>query len=213
MNLAIPSHVAHHLGRVAAPATVASELASAAARGDEVATQQLLASVTPRVTRVVRAVLGASHSDADDAIQQALIGFLQALPGFRGECEPVHFASRIAVRCAVAAARRTSRRRRHQLEDVDLDALAADGSMAADKTASAHRLRDVLRGLMTRIPAEQAEAIALRVVLGASVEEIARTMETPANTVRSRIRLAKKALRAAIEADPVLAEELDRDDG
>ncbi len=50
--------------------------------------------------------------------------------------------------------------------------------------------------------------MALRFVLGSSLDEVARITEVSSNTVRSRIRLAKKALRAAIDADPVLSEEL-----
>jgi RNA polymerase sigma-70 factor (ECF subfamily) len=176
------------------------------------AIQRLVSSVTPRVTRVVRAVLGASHAEADDAVQQALIGFVDSIGDFRGECEPVHFASRIAVRSAVAVARRSSRARGRRAEGVDLDTLAADGgaevTTPTEASADRRRLRGVLHELLTRIPAEQAEAMALRFVLGSSLEEIARVTDVPANTVRSRIRLAKKALRAAIDADPILSEEL-----
>ena len=41
------------------------------------------------------------------------------------------------------------------------------------------------------------------------LDEIAKATRVPLNTVRSRLGLAKKALRAAIERDPVLCEELD----
>lgn len=196
---------------IPAPTSADDDLARLAAGGDLAATQRLLASVTPRMIRVVRAVLGRTHPDADDAVQHALIGFLQALPSFRGDCEPVHFASRIAVRSAVAAARRTTRARDRRDDGVDLDTLASTSVLAADLTAEQRRLREVMRALLARIPAEQAEAIALRFVLGWSLEEVARVTEAPVNTVRSRVRLAKKALRAAIEGDPVLAEELGRD--
>jgi RNA polymerase sigma factor (sigma-70 family) len=186
----------------------AGQLVQAALTGDVVATQRLLTSVTPRMTRVVHAVLGTTHADVDDVVQQALIGFLQALPAFRGECEPVHFASRIAVRAAVAAARRTWRARGRREDDVDLDSLASSTDYAADRSADSTRLKECLRDLLSRIPGEQAEAIALRFVLGWSLEEVSRVTGAPVNTVRSRVRLAKKALRAAIEVDPILAEEL-----
>lgn len=191
--------------------TAAMELARSASAGDLAATHRLLGSVTPRITRVVHAVLGRAHADADDVVQQALIGFAHALPGFRGDCEPVHFASRIAVRAAVAAARRTWLARGRRDDAVELDTLAAPGDAPAEVTAERVRLKEVLRELLSRIPPEQAEAIALRFMLGWSLEEVARVTEAPANTVRSRVRLAKKALRAAIEADPVLCEELGRD--
>jgi RNA polymerase sigma-70 factor, ECF subfamily len=191
------------------PATAEMALAGLAASGDAVATARLVSSVMPRVLRVVRAILGAGHADVDDAVQQALIGFVSSLRNFRGECEPVHFASRIAVRSALAVARRTSRTRDRRVDGVELDTLAADPSAAPEPRADRHRLRRVLRGLLTRIPPEQAEVMALRFVLGASIEETAQLTGVPANTVRSRIRLAKKALRVAIDADPVLSEELE----
>jgi RNA polymerase sigma-70 factor (ECF subfamily) len=56
------------------------------------------------------------------------------------------------------------------------------------------------------LPEEQAEALTLRVVMGWSLEEVARASGAPVNTVRSRVRLAKEALRARIDAQPALAE-------
>ncbi len=46
----------------------------------------------------------------------------------------------------------------------------------------------------------------LRVVYGHSIEEISTLTRTPFNTVRSRLRLAKEALRQRIEAEPQWAE-------
>ena len=42
----------------------------------------------------------------------------------------------------------------------------------------------------------------MRVMLGWSREEIAEYTKAPVNTVRSRMRLAKEALKRRIEADP-----------
>jgi RNA polymerase sigma-70 factor (ECF subfamily) len=47
-------------------------------------------------------------------------------------------------------------------------------------------------------------------MLGWSLSDVATATGVPLNTVRSRVRLAKNALRAAVEADPSLLEELDR---
>ncbi len=78
-------------------------LAGQAAKGDVAATRRLLEAVAPRMMRVVQMVLGGAHADLDDVVQQSLIALVQALPSFRGECEPVHYGTRIAVRTAVAA--------------------------------------------------------------------------------------------------------------
>jgi RNA polymerase sigma-70 factor (ECF subfamily) len=59
------------------------------------------------------------------------------------------------------------------------------------------------------LPSEQAEALAMRVVLGWSLKEIAVYGSVPLNTVRSRLRLAKEALRRRIELAPHLASALE----
>ena len=94
-----------------------TSLARVAAAGDSAATTKLLRLLAPRLVGVVRAVLGASHPDVDDAAQQALIGFVQALPAYRGDCDPLGYGRVIAVRAAIAARKRaheqrTPRRRR-----------------------------------------------------------------------------------------------------
>ena len=72
----------------------------------------------------------------------------------------------------------------------------------------ARRRTELLRGLLETLPPDQAETLSLRTILGYSLEEIAEATGVPQNTVRSRLRLAKEALRARIEANPALAEEL-----
>src|SRR5450432_1074120 len=156
-------------------------LARAASHGDERATRQLLEAVTPRVGRVVRVILGFGHPDCDDVTQLALIAFTQGLTAFRGECEPSHYASRIAVRTAVQA-RRRSRALRARFDDMSEHDEPTTASVHDD--ALAERRKRIVRDLLSVIPPEQAEALALRVALGWSLEEIASASETPLNTVR-----------------------------
>ena len=182
-------------------------LARAAALGDVHATTALVRRVTPRVTSVVRLVMGAQTADVDDVVQQSLVAFVQALPAFRGECDPSSYASRIAARTAIASRRRA--RARAAFDGAPLEeATEASGEEDPLDRALASRRMDLLRELLAAIPEEQAEALGLRVVLGWSLEEIARAAGVPVNTVRSRMRLAKEALRLRIEADPRLAEAL-----
>jgi RNA polymerase sigma-70 factor (ECF subfamily) len=179
-------------------------LAGRAAAGDLAATQEFLAYVWPTLTRVAAGVLGARHPDLDDAVQQSMIALVRALPAFRGECHPAGYASRITLRVALRARknakRDASRREALAPERGDEDVLDAN-----DDALGARR-RDLLRELLEDLPEEQAEALTLRVVMGWSLEEVSRASGAPVNTVRSRVRLAKEALRARIEAQPALAE-------
>lgn len=185
-------------------------LARSAGTGDAQAMRALLRDIGPRIERVVRAVLGRANEDADDVVQQAMMGFVQALPSFRGDCEPVHFASRVAARTAIACARRRRTLRARHEDGVELDAIPRDAGTVPEPLAATERTRrmELLRDVLAEIPAEQAETLSLRVVLGWSLAEIAETMDVPLNTVRSRLRLAKTALRAVIQADPAANEEL-----
>jgi RNA polymerase sigma factor (sigma-70 family) len=184
----------------------AIELTSRAAAGDLPATQEFLGLVSPVVLRVVTGVLGGAHADLDDVVQQSLIALLRALPAFRGDCHPLGYASRIAFRTALRARRRTKvdATRRQMLARLSSDEQVAVTSHEAPE----ERRRKLLRDLMEEIPEEQAEALALRVVLGWSLDEVARATSAPVNTVRSRVRLAKEALRRRIEAAPELLAEL-----
>jgi RNA polymerase sigma-70 factor (ECF subfamily) len=186
------------------------ELARAAASGNTAATQALLKALAPGMIRNAHAVLGSKHPDVDDVIQQSLIGLVQALPAFRGECSPQHFASRIVARTAVAASHRARVRGDRRDDSLEVDGFESNGQVPQDRIDSERR-RDVVQSLLAELPEEQAETLALRVVMGFSLGEVADATQTPLNTVRSRIRLAKEALRRRIDGDERLKAMLEVD--
>jgi RNA polymerase sigma-70 factor (ECF subfamily) len=63
--------------------------------------------------------------------------------------------------------------------------------------------------LLDELPPAQAEVLVFHCALGFTVEEVASAVGRPAETVRSRLRLAKQALREKIEASSELAEILE----
>lgn len=156
------------------------------------------------VSRVVRAIVGRTNPDAEDIVQDAMLALVIALPRFRGECQPKTFASRIAARVAIAAARR-SRRERSAAADLDVDHLESIARRPTDEIAD-RRTSELLVTLLTRIPPEQARTLCLRAVERRSLPEIAAETAVPLNTVRSRVRLAKAALRAEIDRDPAFTD-------
>jgi RNA polymerase sigma-70 factor (ECF subfamily) len=182
-------------------------LATLASAGDDAAARQLLRAVRPAMTRTIAAVLGARHPELDDVAQESMIGFLRALAAFRGDCHPAGYASRIALHTALRALRRDKLERSRSDELARLSPPETSSSLPSEEAASEQR-RTVLRDLLEDLPPEQAEALALRVVLGWSLEEVALATGAPVNTVRSRVRLAKEALRRRIEASPHLIDEL-----
>ena len=194
-------------GRTGTSPVATTSLARLAAAGDRAATGELLRTLTPRLYRAVRAVLGATHPDLDDALQLSLIGLVQALPAFRGECGPLEYATVIAVRAALVTRKRAHIAQHRRGDPPDAESTAGPGSSPEDELALQRR-KGLLRDLLTDLPAEQGEALAMRVVFGWSRREIADYGRVPLNTVRSRLRLAKEALRRKIEADADLLDAL-----
>lgn len=196
------------LGRETGSSPLLVVIARDAARGDSAAMSKLLRAVAPKLIAVVRAILGAGHPDVDDAMQQTLIGFVQSLPAFRGDCDPTGYGRVIAVRTALAVRKRARTRDARSDDSTDTDAMPGTRPSPRDDV-NASRRKEAIRDLLAKLPPEQAEAFAMRIVLGFSLEEIASESGAPLNTVRSRLRLAKERLKARIENDPVLLETLE----
>jgi RNA polymerase sigma factor (sigma-70 family) len=184
-----------------------SILADAAANGEPNATRTLIHAVGPHLLRTIRAVLGRSHMAVEDVAQETVVEFLGALPRFRGEATVVHFACRIAVKCAMRHRRRASALKRTSptgLHD-DADVVSSEEPDPELRTASNRSSMAVLELLFT-LPQPQADAFALHAVLGYTTVEIAKSLDISPETVRSRLRLARQALRRRVQEHPILSE-------
>ena len=73
--------------------------------------------------------------------------------------------------------------------------------MPHDDAGTAAYQRRCVRDLLARLPHDQAEVLALHVVLGHSLPEVSQSTSIPLNTVKSRLRLAKQALRRHLDAE------------
>src|SRR5258705_6643546 len=180
------------------------ELAAAVERGDRAALRTFLLAVVPPMLRVVRRVLGPDHPDLEEVAQEAAYAAIDALPRFRGEGSVLHFACRAAVHTAMNLRRRDSARKRMAVcETFDLESVAAD-EPGPEALAVRGSLAPIVRELLGTLPEPLAEAFALHTVLGYTVAEIAEATRAPLETVRSRLRLARQALRRRILADGML---------
>lgn len=185
-------------------------LAGAVQRGDAQALSTFLSAIVPQLLRVVRSVLGPEHPDLEDVAYEAAYAVVEGLPRFRGEGTVLHFACRVTVLSAMnvrrrdAAQKRALRRAPTDLDQVELDA------PNPEENAQAAALAPIVRELLATLPDALAEALALHVVLGYTVAEIAQTASLPVETVRSRLRLAKQALRKRVLTNPRLREAVDQ---
>ena len=188
-----------------------AQIARVAGSGDRSATHALLVALAPHLLRTVRSVLGSDDPDVEDVAQEAALVVLNALPGFRGESSVVRFSTQTAILVAMNARRKRAAAKRGG----GLTALAAGldelEALAEGPEEQLARRRAVaaVRALLLSLPAAQAEALGLHCIGGCSLAEIALATRAPLQTVKSRLRLARQALRELLDGKPALLEILE----
>lgn len=177
----------------------------AAMAGDPAAIREIVESLMPDAFRVAVSVLGEHHPELDDAVQIGTLTVIKQLGAFRGEGGFRGFAMRIVSRTALAL-RRSDKRTAKLAERIrSNDGILSEGEALDETDDSADAgLRRVLSELLLTLPEEQAQTLLLRFVLEYELTEIAAETGVPVNTVRSRLRLAREALRRKIERAPNL---------
>jgi RNA polymerase sigma-70 factor (ECF subfamily) len=175
-------------------ATRLAYIGRAAASGDEGALEKLLRTLVPEMLRVMRVVLGARHPDMDQVMHDCVLDFISSLGQLPGESCVSVFALTIAFRQALAV----------KLGQRDQPVPTLFEESAPELFPELASRRAVIADLLTALPPPQAEALGLRMVVGLSIDEIARATGATTTTVRGRLRLAKESLRIAIERDPEL---------
>ena len=181
-------------------------LARAAAERDSSAAATLLSQVGGIVLATVRQVLGAGHPDVEDVAQEASIAFLGSLGEFRGECSTRRYAQRVALFTALTSRRRLVAQERLVDPDEPMEAKPAGPEASPLAEALAARRRETLRKVLDSLPDVIAQALALHFILGHTVDEIAQATSSPPNTIWSRLRLGKQALRRILSENRDLQE-------
>jgi len=159
----------------------------AAIAGDRRAAQAIVEALMPKVRNLARFLLR-GDGEVDDVAQIACIEILRSLHTWRGEASVMSWGLRIAARVARREAKK--RRREHARRGSEPPDLHAVGA-APDAYMERRRLVKLLDGL----PEGQRDALVLHHVMGMSVPEVARELEVPFETARSRLRLGIRKLR------------------
>jgi len=174
------------------------ELVRRVQQGDSKAFDLLVRKYQHRIVGLIGRYI-ADWSECQDVAQETFLRAYRAIGNFRGDAQFYTWLHRIAVN--TAKNHLVSHNRRPPTDDIDID--------DAEQFASGMRLRDndtperelmrqqleqtVMRAVEA-LPEELRVAITLREVDGLSYEEIAKKMDCPIGTVRSRIFRAREAI-------------------
>ena len=173
-------------------------------RGDRRAYDALVLRYQQRLMKLIMRYVH-DPVEAQDVAQEAFIKAYRALPGFRGDSAFYTWLYRIAINTAKNHLAAVQRRP----VSLDADSREAGSQELGDRLrddASPERLAlrdelgDTVVAAIGALPDELRNAIMLREIDGLSYEEIARAMDCPVGTVRSRIFRARDAIDKAIAA-------------
>ena len=165
--------------------------------GNSDGVRMFLQAIAPWVRRTCRGVLGSSYPDLDDTIQECLFAAVKALRSYRFDGNIRHYVTKISLRIAIAAKRTNAAR--SQRQDLLRQEQPWEGSVAEEWSTDEV---DMVRGILDHLSEVQSEAVLMRIVLGFSVDEIATMTGVPRNTVKTRLRLGKNALRKGFRRTP-----------
>ncbi|MGE0875737.1 MAG: RNA polymerase sigma factor RpoE [Burkholderiales bacterium] len=153
-------------------------------------------------------------AEVEDVAQEAFIKAYRALPAFRGESAFYTWLYRIGINTAknhlVATGRRAPTSTEVEAEDAEgLD----EGEQLRDintpeSVLLSKEIAATVNGAIDELPEELRTAIQLREMEGMSYEDIARIMDCPIGTVRSRIFRAREAI--AVKLAPLVDKRQDK---
>jgi RNA polymerase sigma-70 factor (ECF subfamily) len=177
-------------------------LVERAQKGDKRAFDLLVLKYQHKIVKLIMRYVR-DPSEALDVSQEAFIKTYRALPKFRGDSAFYTWLYRIAINTAknhLVAMKRRPVDFEVDLQDpesYEINARLRDID-TPDRIMQREELRETVEDAIAGLPEELRVAIVLREIEGMSYEEIARAMDCPVGTVRSRIFRAREAIDGRI---------------
>jgi RNA polymerase sigma-70 factor (ECF subfamily) len=181
--------------RPASAGDMADRVQAVAERRDKAAFAVLFDHFAPRLkTYVIR--LGASPAIAEELVQDTMLTLWRRADSF----DPAQ-ASVSTWIFTIARNKRIDHLRRESRPEFDPEDPCFVGAPEppADDTVAVSESAELLRAAIAELPAEQAELLQVCYFGDKSHREIAREMNLPLGTVKSRLRLALARLRLMLE--------------
>jgi RNA polymerase sigma-70 factor (ECF subfamily) len=169
------------------------DLVEAAQRGDQAAFVDLVRSSGDRLFAIAQRILR-DVDRAEDALQDALVIAWRDLPGLRDPDRFDAWIHRLLTNVCIAQATRERRMA------VELRVLSFEGPAAPDEYLGVADRDQLERGFRRLTPDERA-ILVLHHYVGYGPTEIAELLGRPAGTIRSRLHHARRAMRAALDAE------------
>ncbi len=175
------------------------QLVARAQRGDKRAFELLVEKYQRKLARLLSRFIR-DPAEVEDVAQEAFIKAYRALPAFRGDSAFYTWLYRIGINTAKNYLMAMGRRAPTSTE-VEADQAEGfdEGEQLRDintpeSVLLSKEIAETVNSTIEKLPEELRTAIQLREIEGMSYEDIARVMDCPIGTVRSRIFRAREAI-------------------
>ena len=164
------------------------------ARLDRLAAEEVILRIRPRISRVIRIMVG-NDRDCDDLLSNIYLQVLESIGRYKGTGTLEAWAGRIAFHIIVKY-----EQRRRMIEKVvvschqDLGIETSNPELEESRRYIRHKIVDAL----LRIPKVRRDTLVLRLAFGHSIREISELTRVPVNTVRGRLRTGLRELRQSM---------------
>jgi RNA polymerase sigma-70 factor (ECF subfamily) len=189
------------------------QLVAKAQRGDKQAFELLVEKYQRKLARLLSRFIR-DPAEVEDVTQEAFIKAYRALPAFRGDSAFYTWLYRIGINTAknylMAMGRRAPTSTEVEAEDAEG---FEEGEQLRDintpeSVLLSNEIARTVNATIEQLPEELRTAIQMREIEGMSYEDIAKAMDCPIGTVRSRIFRAREAI--AEQLRPLLDTRKDR---
>ena len=167
-------------------------------RGDINAFEVLVRRHEKAIFNLVYRMLG-DYDDAAEISQEVFLSAYRAIGQFRGEANFSTWLYRIAVNHA-STRRKSTNSRQKRLVPLDGGEMIDEAQIGPSETLEKKELRERVQRALNELEPEDATVILLRDLQDIPYEEVARMLEIPVGTVKSRLHRARQALKARLAA-------------
>lgn len=169
-------------------------------KGDRTAFDLLLVKYQNRVASIVSRFVD-SPEDIADVTQEVFIRAFRSINSFRGDSAFYTWLFRIAINHAKSYLQKNKARKASQENEYTDSVQTKIFNMESpENLLSRSQLAEGIENALSAMPAELSVALMLREFDGLSYDEIAKVMECPIGTVRSRIFRARELLDNTIKS-------------
>jgi RNA polymerase sigma-70 factor, ECF subfamily len=179
------------------------ELVARAQAGDRLAFRALFLTHRAQVVRVLQRLIPAN--DVEDVAQEVFLHVHRSLSSFRGDARFSTWLYRLSLNIARMHLRKQASRPKLALSGDDEQGRLerVEPETPSSQAERNERLKALAR-LLDQLSEKKREALVVHDFEGLAAEEIARIVDAPVMTVRTRVFYARKELYAAFEREPAL---------